>query len=106
MGRPPALPLEQKVRAVLAVLSGRQTASDAALEHKVSDTSVCNWKRQFIEAGRAGLDIGSTPRRRLLEAELTAENSALRSLLREAHGQIRTWKTAAGCRLGPSRTSR
>ncbi len=59
MARPTALPVEEKVRIVLAVLAGELTTAQAARQTKVSEQSVSNWKRQFIETGRAGLAAGS-----------------------------------------------
>jgi transposase len=106
MGRPPALPVEDKLRIVLAVVSGRSTISRAAREHQISETSVCNWRRQFLEAGRAGLSDGFSLQRLAREAELKAENEALRVALREAAVQARVWKMSAEHRLGPSQTSR
>jgi transposase len=106
MGRPPALPVDEKVRIVLAVVSGKSTISKMAREHGVSETSICNWKRRFLEAGRAGLAEGVTAQRMAREAELRAENDALRVALREAAIQVRVWKMSAESRLGPSRTSR
>jgi transposase len=45
MARPSALPVEEKVRIVLAVLAGELTVSAAARQAKVSEQSVGNWKR-------------------------------------------------------------
>jgi transposase-like protein len=59
MARPSVLPVEEKVRIVLAVLAGELTTAAAARQAKVSEQSVSNWKRQFIETGRAGLAAGS-----------------------------------------------
>ena len=55
VGRPPALPAEVKLRIVMDVLGGRITVVQAAREHRVGETSVGNWKRQFIEAGCTSL---------------------------------------------------
>ena len=106
MGRPPALPVEEKLRIVLAVLSARMTVAQAAREHQVSETSVCNWRRQFVEAGRAGLAEGVTSFSPASEVSLKAENDALKAALRDASVQVRVWKMSAGGQLGPSRTSR
>lgn len=106
MGRPPALPVEEKVRIVLAILSARTTVAQAAREHHVSETSVCNWKRQFMDAGRAGLAEGVSSVNSEREAKLKAENDALKVALRDASVQLCVWKMSAESRLGPSRTSR
>ena len=58
MARPAALPSEEKVRIVLSVLAGEVTVAEAARRAKVSEQSVGNWKRQFLESGRAGLVAG------------------------------------------------
>jgi transposase len=106
MGRPPALPVDEKVRIVLTVVSGRSTISKLARECGVSETSICNWKRQFLEGGRAGLREGLGSQRLSREAELRAENEALKTALREAAVQVRVWRMSAEGRLGPSETSR
>lgn len=106
IGRPPALPVEEKLRIVLAILAARMTVAQAAREYHVSESSVCNWKRQFVEAGRAGLAAGMTSFGPEREVRLKAENDALKATLRDASVQLRMWKMSAESRLGPSRTSR
>jgi transposase len=106
MGRPPALPVEEKLRIVLAVLGARTSIVQAARDHQVSETAICNWKRQFLEAGRAGLADGATVRDLVHEAQLKRENEALKEALREASVQVRVWKMSAESRLGPSETLR
>ena len=106
MARPPVLPAEEKVRIVLSILAGEITvAVEAARRAKVSEQSVGTWKRQFLEAGRAGLAAGrSGPSTR--EQQLEAEVADLTQALSEAAVEIRVWKKSAEGRLGPSRTSR
>ena len=107
MGRPPAFPVEEKLRIVLAVLEAKMTIAQAARDHKVSETSIGNWKRQFLEAGRAGLVLGRAPGCSVgREAELLAENEKLTIALREATLLVRVWRMSAESRLGPSRTLR
>ena len=107
MGRPPALPVEEKVRIILAVLEARVTIVQAARDHQVSETSIGNWKRQFLEAGRVGLELGRTPGCAPgREAELEAENQKLAIALSEATVLVRVWRMSAESRLGPSRASR
>lgn len=106
LGRPPALPVEQKLQIVMDVLAGRTTIVRAARDHKISETAVCNWKRQFLEAGRVGLADGAMARDPVREAELRAENDALKEALREASVQARVWKVSAEGRLGPFQTLR
>jgi transposase len=107
VGRPPALPVEEKLRIVLAVLEARVTIVQAARDHQVSETSIGNWKRQFLEAGRIGLVLGRAPGCSVgREAELEAENEKLTTALAEATLLVRVWRMSAESRLGPSRTLR
>jgi len=99
------MPAEEKTRIVLAILAGEMTVAEAARRAKVSEQSVGTWKRQFLEAGRAGLaagKAGSSTREQQLEAEV----EDLTQALGEAAVEIRVWKKSAEGRLGPSRTSR
>ena len=105
MARPTALPVEEKVRVVLAVLAGELTTAAAARQAKVSEQSISNWKRQFIETGRAGLAAG-TGRPSSREQQLEAQVADLTSALGEAAVELRVWKKSAEGRLGPSKTSR
>src|SRR5690606_9122629 len=105
MARPPAVPAEEKVRIVLSVLAGEVTVAEAARRAKVSEQSVGNWKRQFLESGRSGLvagESGPPAGEQQLEAEMTELTQALGG----AHLAARVWKRSAEGRLGPSRTSR
>ncbi len=105
MARPPVFPAEEKTRIVLSVLAGEMSVAEAARKAKVSEQSVGNWKRQFLEAGSSGLAAGrSGPSTR--EAQLEAEVVELTQALGEAAVEIRVWKKSAEGRLGPSRTSR
>jgi transposase len=49
------LPLEEKVRVVLAVLGGEMSASEAARRHGVSVSAVSSWRNRFLDAGRQSL---------------------------------------------------
>ena len=105
MARPPVFPAEEKARIVLPILAGEMTVAEAARRAKVSEQSVGNWKRQFLESGRAGLVAGkSGPSTR--EQQLEAEVTDLTQALGEAAVELRVWKKSAEGRLGPSRTSR
>ena len=105
MARPPVFPAEEKVRSVLSILAGEVTVAEVARRATVSEQSVGNWKRQFLESGRAGLVAGkSGPSTR--EAQLEAEVAELTQALGEAAVELRVWKKSAEGRLGPSRTSR
>ncbi len=66
----------------------------AARRAKVSQQSVENWKRQFLESGRAGLVAGkSGPSTR--EQQLEAEVTELTQALGEAAVELRVWKKSA-----------
>src|SRR5215207_3150888 len=80
MARPPVFPAEEKVRIVLSILAGEITVAEAARRAKVSEQSVGNWKRQFLEAGKSGLASGKSgpsTREQQLEAEVTELTQAL-----------------------------
>jgi len=99
------IPVEQKQRAVLAVLAREATIVEAARRERVSEQSIGRWKAAFLEAGTAALASGNgRPAGR--EQQLEAELAALRRTLREAQVEIEVWKRSAGGRLGPSTTSR
>ncbi len=105
MARPTAVTAEEKTRIVLSILAGEVSVAEAARRAKVSEQSVGNWKRQFLEAGKTGLAAGkSGPSTR--EKQLEAEVADLTQALGEAHLEVRVWKKSAEGRLGPSRTSR
>ena len=104
MSRPPVFPPEQKTRIVLSILAGEITIAEAARQYKVSEQSVGTWKRQFLEAGRAGL-TSATSKTTSREAQLERENEELKAALGEAAVELRVWKKSAEY-LAPSRTSR
>ncbi|UFS60405.1 transposase [Subtercola endophyticus] len=105
MSRAPTIPAEEKLRIVLSILQNEITVAEAARREKVSEQSIGNWKRQFLEAGKAGIETGkSKPSSR--ERQLEEEVSELTQALGEAAVEIRVWKKSAEGRLGPSRTSR
>lgn len=105
MGKPPTIPLETKMRIVLAVLAGEVSIAEAARKEKVSEQSIGRWKAEFIEAGKTALTAGkSGPSTR--EQQLEAEIADLTQALGEAHLEARVWKKSAEGRLGPSKTSR
>lgn len=95
---------EQKLQVVLSVLRGEQSAAEAGRRAGVSEQSVHNWKRLFLDSGREGLAKGQR-RRSNRELELEAENEELKTALGEAHVELRVWKKGAEY-LPPSRTSR
>ncbi len=106
MPRPAVISVEDKFRLVCSVISGEMSVVEAARRAGVSEQSVGNWKRQFLEGGRQGLADGgrpgSNPQLRRLEAELEDTKAALG----EAHVELRVWEKSAEYRLGPTRSSR
>ena len=106
MSRPPVVPVEDKIRIVLSVLSGEVTIAEVARRNKVSEQSVGRWKTQFLEAGRAGMAEGAKLGSSSREDQLQAQVEELTTALGEAHVELRVWKKSAEHRLGPSRISR
>ena len=105
MARPSALPPEERTRLVLAVLVGEISVAEAARKAKVSEQSLSNWKRQFIEGGRQGVAEGAKPGLNSRERALLAELEDVKAALGEAHAELRVWKRSAEL-LAPSMTSR
>lgn len=105
MGRPPSLPAPEKQRYILSILAGEITVAAAARQAKVSEQAMGTWKRQFLEAGAAGLAAGSA-KSSTREQQLAAEVADLTTALGEAAVELRVWKKSAESRPGPTRTSR
>jgi hypothetical protein len=98
-----AIPVEKKLRIVLSVLKGEISIVEAARRERVSGQAIGNWKRQFIEGGRAGIEAGKSTS---WEQQLEVEVAELTQALGEAAVEIRVWKKSAEGRLGPSRASK
>lgn len=112
MGRPSVLPADKKLGLVVRVMSGELTAAEAAREVGVSEQSVSNWRRQFLEGGRNGLagDGGKGAEEASRIAELTKENAALKATIGELYMELRrSGRSVAGRppqfrgRVGPGR---
>jgi transposase len=95
MGRPSVCSPEEKKRIVLAVLTRRKTVTQAADEIGVSRTTIGNWKRQFIDAGREGLADGLSAHTLANLEQLRAENAELALQLHETHLLLQVWKMSA-----------
>jgi transposase len=106
MARPVVLSVEDKFRLVCSVVSGEMTIVEAARRARVSEQSVSNWKRQFLEGGKQGLADGGRPGSNPQGQRLEAEIEELKAALGEAHVELRVWKKSAEGRLGPTRSSR
>ncbi len=106
------LPVEEKVRVVLAVLGGEMTASEAARRHGVSVPAVLSWRNKFLDAGRQSLvdRVPGGPSKTAgsaVERRLRLENGQLKLALAEATVQLRIWqKGAEYVEAVPSQTSR
>ena len=95
---------EEKLRVVLSVSRGELSVAAAGRRAGVSEQTVHNWEKAFLEGGRARLALGAR-RRSAREAELEAECEELKAALGEERVQLRVWKKGAEC-LPPSRASR
>ena len=95
---------EEKLRVVLSVLRGELSVAAAGRRAGVSEQTVHNWKKAFLEGGRDRLALGAR-RRSTRELELEAECEELKTALGEAHVRLRVWQKGADY-LPPSRTSR
>ncbi|BCK56147.1 transposase [Nocardia wallacei] len=93
------IPVEDKVRVVLSVLSGEMSAAEAARRRGVSTASVGKWKQVFLEARTKALDeipsgpagAQGTPEQR----RLRMENEQLKLALAEVTVQLRVWQHGA-----------
>ena len=99
MAKPSDRSPERKLQVVLSVLRGELTAVEAARRGGVSEQTVHNWKRAFVEAGREGLVQGQR-RRSSRELELEAENEELKAALGEACTATRTGLGLSGADAG------
>ncbi|MEU4200728.1 transposase [Streptomyces sp. NPDC045470] len=107
MGRPPILPTDQKFALVLRVLTGELTAAEAARNAGVSEQSVSNWRRQFIEGARVGLagEGGRDTEDASRVAELTQEIATLKATIGELYIELRKYGRSTAGR-GPVRGAR
>ena len=104
-------PAEQRLVAVLSVLSGEATMADIARRHSVNPATVAKWRDRFLEAGRqALLDenlSGPVTKESMTERRLRLESEQLKLALAEATVQLRIWqKGAEHIDEVPSKTSR
>ncbi|MEU2034256.1 transposase [Nocardia amamiensis] len=93
------IPVEDKVRVVLSVLSGEMSAAEAARRRGVSTASIGKWKQAFLEAGTKALDEIPSGRAGLQgspeQRRLRMENEQLKLALAEATVQLRVWQHGA-----------
>ncbi|MEU5212394.1 transposase [Streptomyces sp. NPDC020742] len=107
MARRPVLPPQEKAKIVLSVLSKERTAAEAAQLSQVSEQSIANWRRQFIDSGTEGLaGSGKTSAPpSLQEQKLRHEVRNLKIALGEAYVELMTWRRVGNHHGIPSRTS-
>lgn len=89
MARPPKHPVDLKLKIVLSALSGEAAVADLARRHGVSETSIANWKAQFLQAGRQGLQAAAKRGPSGREAELEDEVKSLTQAVGELHIKLR-----------------
>ncbi|MEU5317493.1 transposase [Streptomyces sp. NPDC021056] len=108
MPRRPALPPQEKTKIVLAVLSRECSIAEAARRCGVTDQSVLNWRRQFVEGGTAKLAGEASalpPQPQERELQLAGEVRKLKMALGEAYAELMTWRKVGDARRFPSGTS-
>jgi transposase len=82
--------VEEKLDIVLRVLVGDLTIAAAARQYGLSEQTISNWKKQFIQGGREGLGgTARTERPSAHEKSLQAEIETLKAALNEARVQLR-----------------
>jgi transposase-like protein len=72
MARPSTKTPEEKRRVDLAVLRAELSAADAGRRNGVAEQTTHNWKKAFLDAGRAGLSSAGRPRRSSIVLQPTA----------------------------------
>ena len=94
MGRKPFRSTDEKVAVVLAVLKGDMSQVEAGRRLELSQTTISKWLKQFLEAGREGLDRGDNARKSTSkhEEELETKVEELTAALGEAYVELRTWR--------------
>ena len=109
-GRQSRVPVEERLRVVLGLLSGGLNVSEAAGRHGVMNQTVANWRNRFLEAGKAGLENtlpGHSTNGTSAERRLRSGNDQLELALAEATVQLRVWqKGAEYAEKVPSKTSK
>ena len=83
---------EEKARIVISILRGEMTIGEAARREGVSQTSIANWRDQFLEAGQTAIAAGGRAGRSSREQHLKAHIAELTSALGEAHMELRLWR--------------
>ncbi len=84
MARPATRAAEDKVRIVLAVLRSEVTIAEAARREAVSQTSIANWRDQFLDGGQQAVAAGGPTK------PTTREQRWTPSTVRSAEPTMRT----------------
>lgn len=99
--RAPTPTAEERLRAVLSILSNGATGEQEALRCGVAETEVKRWSQLFIESGCRGLLACGQLEPQQSETTLALRNSALRSELRMKLAELRSYCRTAHGELGP-----
>ena len=89
MARPPKHPVEFKLKIVMSALSGESSVADLACRHGVSQTAISNWKQQFLQGGRQGLEAAARRGPSSRELDLQREVQTLTQVVGELHVKLR-----------------
>jgi transposase len=101
VARPPAHPVDVKLKIVLSVLRGESSQAEAARRHGISETSIGKWKEQFLAGGRQTLEHGERAGRPSgREARMAEEIDDLTRALGEAHVELRALKRGGPTVMG------
>lgn len=100
MARPPKHPVDFKLKVVLSAVSGEASVADLARRHGVSETSIANWKQQFLQAGRQGLEAAARRGPSSRELELVHEVQTLTQAVGELHIKLRASEQGGAHAMG------
>ena len=89
MSRPRSL---RRTRSGSCCRSGELSSAQAARRSKVSETTIGNWMRQFLDGGAAAVEAGGKAGPNSAERALLDEVEDLKAALGEAHVELRVWK--------------
>jgi transposase-like protein len=92
---------EDRLRAVLSVLASGASCAQEALRCGVAEADVERWTRLFVDSGRRGLVMCGQLKKQPSTVGLGVQNAALKSALRKAHAELRSYRRAANGLLGP-----
>ncbi|MCA9644493.1 MAG: helix-turn-helix domain-containing protein [Myxococcales bacterium] len=82
----------------MSVLKGEVKVAEAARRLGVTEQTISNWRRQFLEAGAAGIEQGKRQSKSQREAQLEAEVEELKTALGETVAELRVVKRGRSTR--------